>query len=106
MGIASSQGVAFEPATVPATPAVQSKLSTTFEIPAACKPCRTEDSFTLYLNGVKMVFTLRDRILPEDPYLVLLKAAAFSIARGEEYRGAPPDRTVKDFLVKHTVLPI
>jgi hypothetical protein len=43
---------------------------------------------------------LRDKIAPEDPYLVMVKAAAFSIQHNEPYNGTPIPRSVKDFLIK------
>jgi hypothetical protein len=49
-------------------------------------------------------FVLRDKLVPEDALLVMVKAAAFSIANEEPYNGKGPDRSVRDFLIKDTVV--
>ena len=49
-------------------------------------------------------YVLRDKLVPEDPYLVLVKAGAFARLTGEAYNGTPPDRAVRDFLVKSNVI--
>jgi hypothetical protein len=48
-------------------------------------------------------FVLRDKVIPEDPYLIMVKAAAFAIQTGEAYNGTPPGREVKDFLIKSNI---
>lgn len=75
-----------------------------FTVPPDCGPCRTEKTFTVKMNGFLLTFTLRDKITPEDPYLVALKAAAFAIKRVEQYRGTPPGRDIRDFLVKQNTV--
>lgn len=79
---------------------------TPFVEPPECasQPCRTEVPITLKKDGRLYTFVLRDKVLPEDPFLVLVKAVAFSIANAEPYVGQPPDRAVKDFLIKDTVV--
>jgi hypothetical protein len=47
---------------------------------------------------------IRDKIVVEDPYLVLVKAEAFAISQGEPYNGSVPSRTVRDFLIKSAVV--
>lgn len=74
-----------------------------FNDPPGCTPCRTESTFNIKINGKLYKFVLRDKALPEDHYLVSLKAAAFSISRIEQYRGTPPPRNVRDFLVKENI---
>jgi hypothetical protein len=74
-----------------------------FTDPPGCTPCRTETSFNIKIGGKLYKFVLRDKALPEDHYLVSLKAAAFSISRIEQYRGTPPPRNVRDFLVKENI---
>lgn len=79
---------------------------TPFIEPPECgsKPCRTEVPITLRKNGRLYQFILRDKVVPEDPYLVLVKAAAFARSQGEPYAGKPPDRGVRDFLIKESVI--
>lgn len=68
--------------------------------PPGCTPCRTEIPVTIRKNGRLYNFVIRDKIAVEDPYLVLVKAGAFAIAQGEIYSGLPPQRSVRDFLIK------
>lgn len=77
-----------------------------FETPSECAllPCREEVTINLRKSGRIYRFVLRDKIVPEDPYLVLVKAAAFSISTGEAYNGTPPNRSLKDFLIKDSVI--
>ena len=80
---------------------MQSQLySSPFADPPGCGPGRTESSFRMMMNGKIYTFITRDRIIPEDPYLSLVKAAIFSVRRAEEHRGTPPSRAVRDFLIK------
>jgi len=72
--------------------------------PPGCGPCRTEVTMTIQKNGRLYNFIVRDKIVIEDPYLVLVKAGAFSIRTGEPYAGATPDRSVRDFLIKSNVV--
>ncbi len=72
--------------------------------PPSCGPCRTELTRTVYRDGRLYTFTIRDKIAPEDPYLVLVKAAAFAIQNGEAYMGRTPDRSLKDFLIKNSAV--
>ena len=80
--------------------------TTPFTVPSGCEiePCRTEVTFSLRENGRIYRFVARDKIFPEDPYLVLVKAAAFSVRTGEPYNGRTPERALKDFLVKQNVV--
>ncbi len=79
---------------------------TPFVEPPACalNPCRTEVPITLRKNGRLYRFILRDKVVPEDPYLVMVKAAAFAISEGEPYSGQVPDRGTRDFLIKDSVI--
>jgi hypothetical protein len=79
---------------------------TPFTIPAGCtiEPCRTEVSFSLRENGRIYRFVARDKVFPEDPYLVLVKAAAFALQQGEPYNGNTPTRSLKDFLIKSNLV--
>lgn len=73
-----------------------------FSDSAACKlqPCRQEVVINLRKDGRIYRLIARDKLTPEDPYLVLVKAAAFAIQTGEAYNGTTPTRAVKDFLIK------
>jgi hypothetical protein len=80
--------------------------ATPFTEPPGCVavPCRTEVPVSIRKNGRIYRITLRDRVVPEDPYLVMLKAQAFAISQGEPYVGRAPSRAVRDFLIKDTVV--
>lgn len=67
-------------------------------------PCRQEVPINLRFQGRIYRFVLRDKILPEDPYLVLAKATAFALQTGEAYNGESPKRSLKDFLIKESVV--
>ena len=77
---------------------------TPFVEPEFCAPGRTEVPITLRKDGRLYRFVVRDRIAPEDPYLVLVRAGAHSIQTGEPYNGTPPNRGVRDFLIKQSVI--
>ena len=68
--------------------------------PPECGPCRTEIFSTIMKNGRLYRFVVRDKIIPEDPYLVLVKAGAFAVRLREPYMGRTPDPSLKDFLIK------
>lgn len=96
----------FDPMALITGQVVQTKLPTSiFTPPPNCGPGREESKVTIKMNGKLYTFTYRDKIIPEDPYLVAIKAAAFAIKRNEEYRGAPPPRNVRDFLIKQNLVP-
>lgn len=79
---------------------------TPFTIPPECSalPCRTEVPITVRKYGRLYRFVIRDKVVPEDPYLMMVKASAFAISQNEPYNGRAPDRAVKDFLIKDTVI--
>jgi hypothetical protein len=79
---------------------------TPFTTPAGCTfvPCRTEVTFSFRANGRLYNFVARDKVIPEDPYFVLVKAVAFAIRQGEPYNGRTPDRALKDFLIKSNLV--
>ena len=79
---------------------------TPFDEPPTCavRPCRVEARFAVRKNGRIYRFTVRDKVAPEDPYFVLVKAAAFAISEGEPYNGRTPHRSLKDFLIKSSVV--
>ena len=79
---------------------------TPFTIPPECSalPCRAEVPITIRKNGRLYRFVLRDKLVPEDIQITLTKAAAFAISQQEPYNGQPPERSVKDFLIKDQVI--
>lgn len=79
---------------------------TPFEEPPTCAaiPCRTEVPVTIRKNGKLFRFVLRDKLIPEDMYLVLVKAAAFALQSGTANAALPPARAVRDFLIKDSVV--
>ncbi len=95
----------FDPFALITTQVMQTKLtSSPFTVPPGCGPGRTESTVRIQKSGKMYNFVFRDKIVPEDWYLTAMKAAAFSIARTEQYRGVPPSRTVRDFLVKTNLI--
>lgn len=69
-------------------------------MPALCGPGRQEVKVTFEKDGRLYHLTMRDKIIPEDPYLVLVKAAAFAVQQSEPYMGRVVPRGVRDFLIK------
>ena len=70
-------------------------------VPPGCGQCdRVEIPVSLRKNGRIYRFVLRDKIVPEDLVVVMMKAAAFAISQGEAYAGTPPARQLRDFLIK------
>jgi hypothetical protein len=74
-----------------------------FVIPPGCGPSRTEVVQVLRKNGRLYRVVMRDKIVVEDPYLVMVKATAFALQQGETYPGTPPARGIRDFLVKTNI---
>jgi hypothetical protein len=79
---------------------------TPFVEPPTCAaiPCRTEVPVTIRKGGKLFKFVLRDKLVPEDMYLVLLRAAAFAVQTGTANVALPPARSVRDFLIKDSVV--
>jgi hypothetical protein len=75
-----------------------------FTEPDTCGVGRQEEEVTIRKDGRFYHFVVRDKIAPEDPYLVMVKAAAFAIQTGEPYNGTPPSRGIRDFLIKQAVV--
>jgi hypothetical protein len=80
--------------------------ATPFDEPTGCGgiPCRNEVPITLKKDGRLYRFVLRDRVIPEDPYLMLVKAVAFAVQVNEPHTGRAPERSIRDFLVKNNVV--
>lgn len=75
-----------------------------YGIPAGCALGRREESVTLKKDGRRYRAILRDKIAIEDPYLVLVRAAAFAVQQAEAYAGRVPERSIRDFLIKTSVV--
>jgi hypothetical protein len=75
-------------------------------VPSACTtlPCRTEQTFSIRKYGRLYKFTVRDKIVPEDPMFMLVKAAAYARKTNTAYAGNAPKRSVRDFLIKDSVV--
>lgn len=78
--------------------------SSPFVEPPTCAPCRKEVVVTFKKNGRLYTMTLRDKISVEDPYLTMVKAAAFAIRTSEPYVMQPPPRGVRNFLINSNVV--
>lgn len=77
---------------------------TPFVEPATCALGRQEVPIAIRKDGRVYRFVLRDKIAAEDVHLVLVKAAAHAVQSGEPYNGTPPSRSVRDFLIKQSVV--
>lgn len=79
---------------------------TPFIDPSGCGalPCRNEVRVNIEREGRLYNFVMRDRVVPEDVHLMMVRAIAFAIQTNEPYAGKPPERAVKDFLVKSNVV--
>lgn len=74
-------------------------------VPAAClEVCRQEIVINLRKEGRIYRMVLRDKVSPEDPMLIMVKALAFALQTGEAFNGTSPPRSVKDFLIKSNVV--
>lgn len=72
--------------------------------PPGCGPCRQEVRATIRKGGRLYTMVIRDKVVVEDPYFVMVKAAAFAISQNEPYMGRSTPRAVKDFLIKSNVV--
>ncbi len=75
-----------------------------FTVPPGCGIGRTEVKRVIRKNGRLYTMTLRDKLCVEDPYMAMVRATAFALQQGEAYPGMPPARSIKDFLIKSTVV--
>lgn len=72
--------------------------------PLTCLPCRKEVRIVFKKDGRLYNMVLRDKIAVEDPYLTMVKAAAFAIQAGEPYKMQQPPRKVRNFLIRSNVV--
>lgn len=61
---------------------------------------RIERTTTSIVGGYTVKVIVRDSIVVEDPYLNLVRAAAFQLAEGGPFPVPPVGRDVKNFLIK------
>lgn len=71
-----------------------------FVEPDTCKPGREETLIPLVKDGRVYEFTITDKLVCEDPYIVLVKAGAFAIQTDEPLMAVPPPRAIRDVLIK------
>lgn len=67
----------------------------TLREPPGCGPKRQEVVTSVEYQGRTYRMTLRDKTVELDPYLVLVKAAAFAVKAGEPYMGQVVPREVR-----------
>lgn len=72
--------------------------------PALCGPGRQEVVVQFVKDGRLYRTTFRDKQVVEDPYLSLVKAAAFAIREGEPYMGRVVPRAARDLLIRSSVI--
>lgn len=72
--------------------------------PPGCAPGRIEVPIRVVQGKRIYTAVMRDKVAVEDPYLVLVKAAGFAIRQSEPYAGRVPARSVRDILIKSTVV--
>jgi len=66
--------------------------------------CRREYKYAINAGGRMYTLTVRDKIMPEDPYLMMVKATAFAYKSGEAWSGVSPDRSLKDRMIKNNAI--
>jgi hypothetical protein len=72
--------------------------------PAQCGPGRQEVVVTFVKEGRLYRAILRDKQVIEDPYLHLVKAAAFAIQQNEPYMGRVIPRSARDLFIRSSVV--
>ena len=75
-----------------------------FGTPPGCGLGRQESLVTIPYQGQLYYMTIRDKIVPEDPYLVMVKGGAYSVNHSVPYPATAPERSLLDFLVKNNVV--
>lgn len=64
-------------------------------------PCRNELKLRFPMaDGSIRTILLRDTVIPEDPYLKLVRAKLIAIKTGSEFEAELTSRTIKDALIK------
>ena len=73
------------------------------EPPDCARVCRKEVTARFKYKGNLYTLVMRDKVIIEDPYMVLVKAGAYATRTGGPYQGRIVPRSVRDFLIKSTV---
>jgi hypothetical protein len=71
--------------------------------PTDCSPCRQEVTTKIKYKGNIYTLIMRDKVVIEDPYLVLVKAYAYAVRTNTAYQGRIVPRAIRDFLIKSSV---
>lgn len=72
------------------------------EIPG-CAPGRMETVRVIRKDGRLYRMVIRDKIVAEDPYLVMVKAEAYAIKTNTENASQVTPRSIRDVLIKSNV---
>jgi hypothetical protein len=75
-----------------------------FDLPTACAAGRTEVAHRVVKNGKIYTMVWRNKVVIEDPYLVMVKAAAYALRTNEPYGALSPKRDYKDCLIKSSLV--
>jgi hypothetical protein len=67
--------------------------------------CEREEAVRVYplANGRLVRVILRNSIIPEDPYINMVRAKALSVRTGEPYSRDRITRSIKDHLIKTNI---
>jgi|PlaIllAssembly_1097288.scaffolds.fasta_scaffold00050_13 hypothetical protein len=63
---------------------------------------REIEIITGVVGNVKVVVIARENIVPEDPYVLLCRAAAYRISTGKPFPAPRTPRNIKDHLIRVT----
>jgi hypothetical protein len=72
------------------------------ELPG-CEAGRTETVRVIRKGGRLYRMVIRDKVVVEDPYLMMVKAEAYSIKTGTENAAKTTPRSIRDVLIKSNV---
>ncbi len=61
---------------------------------------RTERTTAMTVGNYNVRVIVRDTVVVEDPYLNLVRAAAFQVSEGGAFPVPPVGRDIKNFLIK------
>lgn len=64
---------------------------------------RQETYIETVVGGRRVTIIIREDITPEDPYLNLARAAAYSIATGSVFPAPRVPRSIKDHLIRSNI---
>lgn len=64
---------------------------------------RKEVTVNTIVGGQQVTMIMRDAIVPYDPYLVLVRAAAYQRMKGGPFPVPRTPRSIKDFLIRTNI---